>query len=120
MTEPRENTPAPTPAADPANTSHIPEPIPRGTTPTWEIEMLLSGAVVFALLQLPEALDRSFDGAMTRLGSGWGAVAFLVYCYAKGIVYSLIGTFVLHLAARAYWIALVGINSVYPGGPKWA
>ena len=117
MTDPQQT---PHPADPAASTAHVPEPIPRGTTPTWEIEMLLSGAVVFALLQLPEALDHSFDGLMTRLGSGWGAVAFLVYCYAKGIVYSLIATFVLHLSARAYWIALVGINSVYPGGPKWA
>lgn len=110
---------APQNPTDSATTGHPPELVPRGTTPTWEIEMLLSGAVVFALLQVPAALDRSFDAASVRVGGAWGVASFLVYCYAKAIVYSLILTFVFHLAARAYWIALVGVNSVYPGGPRW-
>ena len=63
------------PKPDPAAT---PETVPRGTTPTWEIEMLLSGAVVFALLQIPSQLDPLFDSAMTKVGPGWGRVVFLL------------------------------------------
>ena len=33
--------------------------IPRGTTPTWEMELLLSGATVFGLVALPSQLDRN-------------------------------------------------------------
>jgi hypothetical protein len=39
--------------------------------------------------------------------------------YAKAIVYSLIGAFVTNLAARAYWVGLVGLHSVYPRGVRW-
>lgn len=93
--------------------------VPRGTTPTWEIEMLLSGAVVFALMQVPGRIDVAFDRMFLKLDGTLGIVALLVYCYAKTIVYSLVLTFLAHLAARAYWIALVGLDSVYPDGPKW-
>lgn len=93
--------------------------VPRGTTPTWEIEMLLSGAVVFALLQVPGSLDAAFDRLFLRLDGTLGVAALLVYSYAKAIVYALILTFITHLAARAYWIALVGVDSVFPDGPKW-
>ena len=94
--------------------------VPRGTTPTWEIEMLLSGAVVFALMQMPGRLDAAFDRLFLKLDATLGVAALLVYAYGKGIVYALILTFLAHLAARAYWIALVGLDSVYPEGPKWA
>src|SRR5690606_27263261 len=33
--------------------------------------------------------------------------------------YALIATFLVHLTARAYWVALVGIASVYPDGIRW-
>ena len=111
MTQP-ESGAAPPPSSDAR--------VPRGTTPTWEIEMLLSGAVVFALMQVPGALDSTFDRLFLRLDGTFGVAALLVYSYTKAIVYALILTFLFHLAARAYWIALVGIDSVYPGGPKWA
>src|SRR5687767_652111 len=78
--------------------------VPRGTTPTWEIEMLLSGAVVFALMQVPGALDSTFDRLFLRLDGTFGIAALLVYSYTKAIVYALILTFLFHLAARAYWI----------------
>lgn len=93
--------------------------VPRGTTPTWEIEMLLSGAVVFALMQVPGVLDASFDRVFLKLPATLSVGSLLVYSYVKAIVYALVLTFIAHLAARAYWIALVGIDSVYPDGPRW-
>ena len=30
------------------------------TTPTWELELLISGATIFGLLQLPELLDQAY------------------------------------------------------------
>ncbi len=108
-------------ASDASNTesANATTAVPRGTTPTWEIEMLLSGAVVFALMQIPTVLDQSFDRVFLKLAAAWSIVALLVYSYVKAIVYALILTFIAHLAARAYWIALVGLDSVYPGGPRW-
>jgi hypothetical protein len=36
-----------------------------------------------------------------------------------GAVYALATCFVLHLALRGYWVALVGVHSVFPGGARW-
>ena len=105
----------PSPSATPADPR-----VPRGTTPTWEIEMLLSGAVVFALMQVPGRLDVAFDGLFLKFDGSFAVAVMLVYCYAKTIVYTLVLTFLAHLAARAYWIALVGLDSVYGDSPRWA
>ncbi len=41
------------------------ERLPPRTTPTWEMELLISGATVFALFQLPGALDQGLYGSRT-------------------------------------------------------
>jgi hypothetical protein len=42
-----------------------------------------------------------------------------LWVYAKASLFILIGTFVLHLCLRGYWVALVGMNSLYPDGILW-
>jgi hypothetical protein len=39
--------------------------------------------------------------------------------YLQVSLITLICTFVIHLIARGYWVALVGMNSVYPDGIRW-
>lgn len=86
---------------------------------TWELELLISGGVVFALLQLPSLLERAFLRLEPSLG-GWGREAgFLGHMYLGAILYTLIIAFLLHLAARAYWIGLIGLETVYPEGIRW-
>lgn len=89
------------------------------TSPTWELELLISGAVLFALFQLPGALEAAYDTIEPHLTRGPRMMAFLAYWYAKAAVVTLIACFVLHLAARAYWVGLVGLHSVFPNGPQW-
>ncbi|HEX7183061.1 MAG TPA: hypothetical protein VF756_14560 [Thermoanaerobaculia bacterium] len=81
--------------------------------------MLISGAVVFALMQLPPMFDRAF-GRIEIHFSGWprGAV-FMAYMYGSAILYTLIASFLIHLTARAYWVGLIGLDSVFPHGVKW-
>jgi len=93
--------------------------MPRLTTPTWEVEMLLSGAVVFALFQVPEPINRWSDLASARSGQAGDMLASLASIYALMVIYALIAMFLVHLTARAYWIALVGVDSVFPGGVRW-
>lgn len=97
---------------------HIPPTYER-VSATWELEMLISGAVVFALLQLPGTIEYVF----ARFGSGlqveWFAALLVGYYYAKATVYALIGCFMLHLVTRAYWVGLIGLDSVYPQGIQW-
>ena len=93
--------------------------VPRDTTPTFELEMLVSGAVLFGLFQLAGQLEewvRYWQPHVGLLGtflvSGGGMLG-------RAALYGLIACFVTHLAIRAYWVALVGANSVFPGGPRW-
>jgi hypothetical protein len=96
-----------------------PPRVAADTSPTWELELLISGAVLFALFQLPGALQGFYDSVAPHTTRGSQMLLFLGYWYAKAAVFTLISCFVLHLTARAYWVGLVGLNSVFPAGMKW-
>ncbi|MEP6899672.1 MAG: hypothetical protein ABI870_14190 [Rhodanobacter sp.] len=104
--------PSPSPAADP-------DQMPRHTTPTWEVELLISGVAVFAMLQLPGWLDDRFFALLPRFDTDWASLLQLMYMYLKSAAVILAVTFALHLSLRAHWIALVGMHSVFPGGVRW-
>lgn len=86
---------------------------------TWELELLISGAVVFALLQLPDRVDAWYWRTEQHLGGALQDAAFMLYYYLKLILYTLIFTFVVHLAARAYWVGLIGLDAAFPRGVQW-
>jgi hypothetical protein len=91
----------------------------QGVRQTWELEMLISGAVAFALLQLPSAVDQAFDRMDPHLAGSAADGLFLVHYYAKLALYTLIGTFLVHLVTRAYWVGLIGLEAVFPRGVRW-
>jgi hypothetical protein len=93
--------------------------LPRETTPTWEVELLISGVAVFAMLQLPNWLDSVVLDWSPRFIDRWARLFWLVYLYAKSAALILAVTFVIHLLMRARWIALVGMHSIYPTGVDW-
>ena len=107
MNEPADDTPASMDA------------LPRHTTPTWEVELLISGVAVFAMLQLPGWLDDRWFALGPRLDTSWLKPLMFIYIYCKSGALLLAVTFVLHLLLRARWIALVGMHSVYPAGIDW-
>jgi hypothetical protein len=43
----------------------------------------------------------------------------LGYQYVKLILYTLILTFVVHIVLRAFWVSLIGLDSVFPRGVRW-
>lgn len=94
-------------------------PILSESSPTWELELLISGLVLFALFQLPEILTTFFDRVEPHATENTLPVVFFVHLYASAIVYALIVAFVVHLISRAYWVGIVGLHSVYPNGVKW-
>ena len=96
------------------------DPLPKHTTPTWEVELLISGVAVFAMLQLPVWLDRQMFALTPRLDTDLAGVVLPLYVYLKSAALILAVTFGLHLLLRAQWIALVGMHSVYPDGVLWA
>ncbi len=93
--------------------------LPDRTTPTWEMELLVSGATIFGLLQLPELLDRSYFRVLNISPEDYQGLLMPLWMYSKFAVVTLVLTFVAHLCLRGYWVALVGMDSVYPGGIRW-
>ena len=86
---------------------------------TWELELLVSGAVLFLLSQVPAPLDQAYHRLDPLLGETSGLVAFMGFYYLKLVVYTLVVAFGVHLATRAFWVALVGLDSVFPRGVRW-
>jgi hypothetical protein len=93
--------------------------LPQRTTPTWEMELLVSGATVFGLMQLPAQADRLLFGFYNASNFAVSSLAPSLWIYIKFSLLTLIATFVAHLCLRGYWVALVGLHSVYPQGFRW-
>lgn len=111
---PTEETPRLEPAEPPQ-----PERFAHGLRQTWELELVISGAVAFALLQLPATVETAYERLDPHLADSLAGGAFIVYYYAELTLYTLIATFMTHIIARAYWVGLVGLEAVYPQGPRW-
>ena len=93
--------------------------LPKKITPTWEMELLISGASVFTLVQLAGQMNTELLLLQIRLHDHhMSALAFPLFLYAKVAVMCLTATFLLHLVLRTYWVGLIGLDSVFPGGPR--
>lgn len=86
---------------------------------TYEMELLVSGAVVLGLLQLPPVVEGVFARLMEGLAGDLRLVVALLQGYVVLGLSVLVCAFVLHLILRAYWIGLLGLESVYPEGIRW-
>lgn len=86
---------------------------------TYELELLISGAIVFALLQLPSRLAAAFEDTSFHLTGDLEQLVTYAFLIAESILYVLTAAFLCHLAVRAYWIGLIGLRSVYPRGIVW-
>ena len=83
---------------------------------SWQAELLISGLVIAGLLQLPEIFIHWCEGYI--LESSEIGILFLSFAsmfFLAGID-SLIVFFGFHFLFRSIWIALLGLNSVYPDG----
>ncbi|HET8942629.1 MAG TPA: hypothetical protein VFN13_11660 [Rudaea sp.] len=78
-----------------------PDKVPRHTTPTWEVELLISGVAVFAMLQLPGWLDDRFFALRPRFDQDWAGLILVLYVYLHSAAVMLALTFLLHLTLRA-------------------
>lgn len=99
--------------------SSSPFRLPGNTAPTWEVELLLSGATFFALMQVPAWLSAQLSYWDYRVTGSLQDVLGLVGVFAKVIAYILILTLLAHLMTRALWVAALGLRSVYPTGIRW-
>ena len=81
-----------------------------------ELELLISGGAIFALLQLSNLLTNFISVLQTNLGVG-GLNELLIG--TQLILKILTVGFVFHLIMRGYWLSLVCLNYVFPNGIKW-
>lgn len=105
----------PTPEAENPNDPGL----SRKTTPTWEMELLVSAGTIVGLLQLPSLLDVVHAPLLNGSSEAFSFLISATWAYCNLVLYTLIATFLVHLCLRAYWVALVGMDSVYPGGIRW-
>ncbi len=86
---------------------------------TWELELLISGAVIFAFLGVPGLLEDWFFRLEVHASRDQFLVLFFSYYYLKLVAYILILSFCVNLTMRAYWVGLVGLQKVFPDGVRW-
>ncbi|MEZ5462884.1 hypothetical protein [Dokdonella sp.] len=86
---------------------------------TDELELLISGISLLALIALPNWLLDRWVGLALHLDGDRLAVVTMAFPLAIGLSYSLAGAFLLHLAVRAYWVGLIGLKAVFPSGIRW-
>ncbi|MEN8164578.1 MAG: hypothetical protein ABFS37_10650 [Acidobacteriota bacterium] len=86
---------------------------------TYEMELLLSGALVFGLIHLPAVVDTWSTSFRAGLSGNLRMLGALGPVYLQLVLYALIATFLLHLIMRGFWIGLLGLESVFPDGIRW-
>ena len=92
--------------------------LPKKTTPTWEMELLISGATTYALAQVFSASGNWFLSLEIALNNAALSMTLLpLQLYGRIVLMCLVGAFLIHLAARAYWVGLIGLHSVFQGPP---
>lgn len=81
---------------------------------SWEPEILISGGMLFTLLQAPEWLLQVKVYLYPFHISGTNSILGM---FATGIAALTIG-FILHLIIKGFWIALLAFQYVFPEGTK--
>ncbi len=85
---------------------------------SWQAELLISGLALYGTLYLPEFVYILSDTLIDRLPVKYYLAGYAIsFFYLFGI--SILTTFfIIHFIIRAYWVGLIGLNSIYPNGYK--
>ncbi|MEJ2516156.1 MAG: hypothetical protein P8102_13190 [Gammaproteobacteria bacterium] len=87
---------------------------------TDELELIISSLTIFALLSLPGWLFDKVANVYTHLSTSLAIATNAGTALLAGTSYGLAACFVVHLMARAYWVGLIGLRTVFPGGINWS
>lgn len=93
------------------------------TAQSWNLELIISGAALFATLSLPDLMDNLFTyyryNLMTDNDYIHEALPAQSLGLIKGVCYILFGAFLANFVMRAFWIGLVGLLAAYPKGIQY-
>lgn len=86
---------------------------------TDELELIISSLTIFALVSLPGWLFDKIADVYTHLSTSLAIASGAVTTLLSGTCYGLAACFIVHLMARAYWVGLIGLRTVFPEGINW-
>ncbi|HOY38971.1 MAG: hypothetical protein KBB11_01590 [Bacteroidales bacterium] len=91
----------------------VPKWIKKLQESSWELELLISGGAIFSLFKVGGIIP-GFFVSISKYASVPGLSIFMIFVMIA--LKSLTLGFVVHLAMRSYWLALVCVSYVFPGG----
>lgn len=81
---------------------------------SWEAELLVSSVAIFGTFQLFDLINWVTNRFIDLLNPDQYFVGYFIVFFGLFAISILISMFVIHFALRAYWVGLVGLNSVFP------
>ena len=81
---------------------------------SWEAELLVSAIAIFGTFKLFDIISWVTNFFIDTLHPSQYFVAYFIVTFGLLAVSILAAMFVIHFVLRAYWIGLVGLNSVFP------
>ncbi len=103
-----------------ANARAESEALDRLRDRTDELELIISGLTIFALFSIPGWLFDKIADIYTHLSTNLVIASTVGTTLLAGTSYGLAACFVVHLMARAYWVGLIGLRTVFPDGINWS
>jgi len=87
---------------------------------TDELELIISSLTIFALFSVPSWLFDKIADIYTHLSTSLAIASTAGITLVAGTSFGLAACFVVHLMARAYWVGLIGLRTVFPDGINWS
>lgn len=81
---------------------------------SWQAELIISGLAIYSSLQLPGLVEWAMEWSLANVSLQFMPFLYLFFTYFGMGSYILIFVFIGHFVLRAFWIGLVGLNSVFP------
>ena len=87
---------------------------------TDELELIISSLTIFALFAVPSWLFDKIADISTHLTTSLAIASTAGITLLAGTSFGLAACFLVHLMARAYWVGLIGLRTVFPDGINWS
>ena len=81
---------------------------------SWEAELLVSAIAIFGTFQMFDIVSWATNFFINVLNPNQYKVGYFIVTFGLLAISILTAMFVIHFVLRAYWIGLVGLNSVFP------
>lgn len=81
---------------------------------SWEAELLVSAIAIFGTFKLFDMIAWVTNFFIDTLHPSQYFIAYFIVTFGLLAISILAAMFVIHFVLRAYWIGLVGLNSVFP------